>query len=143
MAQETNEYRENRLASLKALAELGFTPYGRKFPHTDLRDVRAAYAENQEVTVAGRLLMIRRMGKMNFCTLNDGTDRFQLIFKRDALSERLFAGFKLLNLGDIIGATGVTFTTQKGEKSMVVSAWELLAKALEQPPEKFHGLQDQ
>ena len=143
MAQETNEYRENRLASLKALAELGFTPYGHAFPHTDLKVVRAEFEEGKEVTVAGRLLMIRRMGKMNFCTLNDGTDRFQLIFKRDELDERLFTGFKQLNLGDIIGVKGRLFTTQKGEKSVIVKDWDLLAKALEQPPEKFHGLADQ
>ena len=143
MAQETNEYRENRLASMKALAEMGFTPYGHAFPHTDLKTVRAEFEEGKEVTVAGRLLMIRRMGKMNFCTLNDGTDRFQLIFKRDELDERLFAGFKQLNLGDIIGVKGTLFTTQKGEKSVIVKDWDLLAKALEQPPEKFHGLADQ
>ena len=131
MAQETNEYRQNRLASMDALKALGFTPYGHAFPHTDLKVIR------------GRLLMIRRMGKMNFCTLNDGTDRFQLIFKRDELDERLFAGFKQLNLGDIIGVKGTLFTTQKGEKSVIVKDWDLLAKALEQPPEKFHGLADQ
>ena len=143
MAQETNEYRENRLASLRALAEMGFTPYGHAFPHTDLKVIRAEFEEGKEVVAAGRLLMIRRMGKMNFCTLNDGTDHFQLIFKRDELDERFFAGFKLLNLGDIIGVKGVLFTTQKGEKSVVVKEWDLLAKALEQPPEKFHGLTDQ
>ena len=143
MANETNEYRENRLAAMRALEELGFTPYGRAFPHTDLKEIRANFEENKAVTAAGRLLMIRRMGKMNFCTLNDGTDRFQLIFKRDELAERLFAGFKQLNLGDIIGVKGVLFTTQKGEKSIIVQDWELLAKALEQPPEKFHGLADQ
>ena len=75
MAQETNEYRENRLASLKALAEMGFTPYGHAYPHEDLKAVRAGFEEGKEVSVAGRLLMIRRMGKMNFCTLNDGTDQ--------------------------------------------------------------------
>ena len=143
MAQETNEYRENRLASLRALAEMGFTPYGHAFPHTDLKVIRAEFEEGKEVVAAGRLLMIRRMGKMNFCTLNDGTDHFQLIFKRDELDERFFAGFKQLNLGDIIGVKGVLFTTQKGEKSVVVKEWDLLAKALEQPPEKFHGLTDQ
>ena len=84
MAQETNEYRENRLASMDALKALGFTPYGHAFPHTDLKEVRATFEEGKEVTAAGRLLMIRRMGKMNFCTLNDGTDRFQVIFKRDS-----------------------------------------------------------
>ena len=143
MEQETNEYRQQRLQSMAALKELGFEPFGCKYDHEDLRDVRANFAEGRAVRVAGRLLMIRRMGKMNFCTVNDGTDRFQLIFKRDELSERDFAGFKLLNLGDIVGAEGVLFTTQKGEKSVIVKSWTMLAKALEQPPEKFHGLADQ
>ncbi len=140
---ETNEYREQRLLSLQKLAEMGFTPYGHKYEHTDLKQVRAEFEEGKSIRVAGRLMMIRRMGKMNFCTMNDGTDKFQLIFKRDELSEVQFAGFKQLNLGDIIGAEGTLFTTQKGEKSLVVKEWTMLAKALEQPPEKFHGLADQ
>ena len=143
MAQETNEYRAQRLQSMKALADMGYEPYGCKYDHEDLAKVRAGFAEGKSVRVAGRLLMIRRMGKMNFCTLNDGTDRFQLIFKRDELSETAFAAFKQLNLGDIVGAEGTLFTTQKGEKSLVVKEWTMLAKALEQPPEKFHGLADQ
>ncbi len=143
MAQETNEYREQRLASMKALREMGYEPYGRRYDHVDLRAARENFEEGKPVRVAGRLLMIRRMGKMNFCTMNDGTGRFQLIFKRDELSETAFAAFKQLNLGDIIGAEGVFFTTQKGEKSVVVKEWTMLAKALEQPPEKFHGLADQ
>ena len=140
---ETNEYREQRLASMQALKELGFTPYGFKYDHEDLAKVRETFEEGRSVRIAGRLLMIRRMGKMNFATMNDGTDKFQVIFKRDELSETMFAGFKQLNLGDIIGAEGTLFTTQKGEKSLVVKEWALLAKALEQPPEKFHGLADQ
>ncbi len=143
MAQETNEYRAQRLQSMKALADMGYEPYGCKYDHEDLAKVRAGFAEGKSVRVAGRLLMIRRMGKMNFCTLNDGTGRFQLIFKRDELSETAFAAFKQLNLGDIVGAEGTLFTTQKGEKSLVVKEWTMLAKALEQPPEKFHGLADQ
>ena len=143
MAQETNEYRAQRLQSMKALADMGYEPYGCKYDHEDLAKVRAEFAEGKSVRVAGRLLMIRRMGKMNFCTLNDGTDRFQLIFKRDELSETAFAAIKQLNLGDIVGAEGTLFTTQKGEKSLVVKEWTMLAKALEQPPEKFHGLADQ
>jgi len=140
---ETNEYREQRLQSMATLREMGYEPYGPKYPHTDLSVVRETFAEGRAERVAGRLMTIRRMGKMNFCTMNDGTGRFQLIFKRDELSEAAFAAFKQLNLGDIIGAEGSLFTTQKGEKSMVVKEWTMLAKALEQPPEKFHGLADQ
>ena len=143
MAAETNEYREQRLVSMAQLKALGYEPYGCKYDHTDLAEVRAGFEEGKTVRVAGRLLMIRRMGKMNFCTLNDGTDRFQLIFKRDELSETAFTAFKQLHLGDIVGAEGALFTTQKGEKSLVVKEWTMLAKALEQPPEKFHGLADQ
>ena len=140
---ETNEYREQRLQSMNALKEMGYDPYGCKYDHDDLKKVRAEFEEGKRVRLAGRLLMIRRMGKMNFCTMNDGTGRFQLIFKRDELSETAFAAFKQLNLGDIIGAEGTLFTTQKGEKSLIVKEWTMLAKALEQPPEKFHGLADQ
>ena len=143
MAIETNEYREQRLQSMNALREMGYEPYGCKYDHEELCAVRASFEEGRAARVAGRLMMIRRMGRMNFCTMNDGTDRFQLIFKRDELSEAAFAAFKQLNLGDIIGAEGVLFTTQKGEKSLVVKEWTMLAKALEQPPEKFHGLADQ
>ena len=143
MEQTSNEYREQRLRSMEALKEMGYEPYGRRYDHDDLATVRANFEEGKSVRVAGRLLMIRRMGKMNFCTMNDGTDRFQLIFKRDELSETAFAAFKQLNLGDIVGAEGTLFTTPKGEKSVVVKEWTMLAKALEQPPEKFHGLADQ
>ena len=140
---QDNEYRQQRLASMESLAAMGYEPYGCKYEHEDLSSVRADFEEGAQKRVAGRLMMIRRMGKMNFCTMNDGTDKFQLIFKRDVLSEKAFAAFKLLNLGDIIGAEGELFTTQKGEKSLIVSDWTMLAKALEQPPEKFHGLADQ
>ncbi len=143
MTQESNEYREQRLKSMETLRSLGYEPYGARYDHEDLAKVRADFQEGASARIAGRLLMIRRMGKMNFCTMNDGTDRFQLIFKRDELSEAAFAAFKLLNLGDIIGAEGTLFTTQKGEKSLIVKEWTMLAKALEQPPEKFHGLADQ
>ena len=80
---------------MEALRAMGREPYGCRYDHEDLASVRSAFEEGKSVRVAGRLLMIRRMGKMNFCTMNDGTDKFQLIFKRDELDERLFAGFKM------------------------------------------------
>ena len=128
---------------MNALKAAGREPYGCRYDRIPLDELRDTFEEGASRRVAGRLMTIRRMGKMNFCTVNDGTGRFQLIFKRDELSEESFASFKLLNLGDIIGAEGVLFTTQKGEKSLVVKEWTMLAKALEQPPEKFHGLADQ
>ena len=143
MAEESNEYRDQRMASMKALEELGFAPYGHKFPHEDLNRIRSNFEENRIVEAAGRLMTIRRMGKASFATVSDGTDRFQLFFKKDLLSEREFAGFKLLHLGDIIGVKGRLFSTKTGEQTIEVHSWEMLAKAIEQPPEKFHGLADQ
>ena len=70
---ETNEYREQRLASMRELAEMGFEPYGRKYEHTDLKVLRQTFVEGAEARVAGRLMMIRKMGKMNFATIDDGT----------------------------------------------------------------------
>ena len=72
----TNEYREQRLASMKALAEMGYDPYGEKYDHEDLKKVREEFVEGKTTRIAGRLLMIRRMGKMNFATMNDGTGKF-------------------------------------------------------------------
>ena len=85
----------------------------------------------------------RRMGKLMFIHLNDGSDAFQILLKRDVLGEEAYNAAKLLDLGDIIGVKGTLFTTQAGEKTVDVSAWELLSKAVRQPPEKWHGLQDQ
>lgn len=138
-----NEYTRERIASKDALEALGYAPYGRKFARTPLSTLRTSFQESAPATVAGRLMTIRRMGKMNFASIDDGTGAFQLIFKRDELDETAFKAFKLLNLGDIIGAEGTLFTTQRGERSLVVKRWEMLSKALVQPPEKFHGLADQ
>ena len=66
---ETNEYREQRLASMQTLKEMGYEPYGCKYDHVDLKVARETFEEGKPVRVAGRLLMIRRMGKMNFCTI--------------------------------------------------------------------------
>ena len=143
MPDGSNEYRDARIQSMNALKELGFTPYGRGFPRKELAVVRREFAENGAVTVAGRLMTIRRMGKASFATIDDGTARIQLFFKRDLLEGRLFEGFRQLNLGDIIGVEGRLFLTKTGEMTVEVHSWEMLAKALEQPPEKFHGLADQ
>ena len=66
---DTNEYREQRLASMQTLKEMGYEPYGCKYDHIDLKVARETFEEGKLVRVAGRLLMIRRMGKMNFCTM--------------------------------------------------------------------------
>jgi len=138
----TNEYREQRLINLNKLSELGFQPYGEAFERTRLSEVRESFEVDQEVVAAGRLMTIRRMGKASFATFDDGTDTFQIFLKKDLLTEEEFNGFKCLDLGDFIGVKGKTFLTRTGEPTIQVHSWTLLSKAVQQPPEKFHGLQD-
>ncbi len=138
----TNEYREQRIVNMRKLEELGFKPYGQAFQRTPLSEVRKSFEEERAVTAAGRLMTIRRMGKVSFATFDDGTDTFQVFIKKDLLTEAEFDGFKCLDLGDFIGVKGALFTTRTGEPSIRVTSWTLLTKAIQQPPEKFHGLQD-
>jgi len=138
----TNEYREQRLANKGKLEELGFKPYGEAFERTRLSSIRESFEVDKEVAAAGRLMTIRRMGKASFATFDDGTDTFQIFIKKDLLTEEQFMGFKALDLGDFIGVKGVLFNTRTGESTIKVSSWTLLSKAVQQPPEKFHGLQD-
>ena len=140
--QSVNEYRAQRIVNLRKLEELGFEPYGRAFERTRLSEVRAGFEEDKKVRAAGRLMTIRRMGKASFATISDGTASFQIFIKKDLLSETLFEGFKYLDLGDFIGVEGRLFTTRAGEPTIEVHSWSFLGKAILQPPEKFHGLQD-
>ena len=94
------------------------------------------------VKAAGRLLAIRKMGKAVFADLRDGTGRIQLFVNAKACGDDAFAAFQLLDLGDHVGCEGELFVTRTGELSIRIASWTLLAKALRQPPEKFHGLTD-
>ena len=99
--------------------------------------------EGSTVSLAGRLMSKRGMGKVSFCDLQDSTGRLQLFAKVDELGEESMARFKKNDIGDILGVTGELFRTKTGEMSLRVKAWTLLAKALLPLPEKFHGLTDQ
>jgi lysyl-tRNA synthetase class 2 len=137
------EYRAQRLANLAKLKELGYPPFGGAFERSGrIADLKAAFVEGQRVRMAGRMLARREMGKSVFADLRDGTDRFQLYLKKDEVGEGPFDAFKYLDFGDHIGVEGELFTTRAGEKSIKVSSWVLLSKALRSPPEKWHGLQD-
>jgi len=94
------------------------------------------------VTLAGRLMLKRIMGKASFATLQDATGRIQLFATRDALGDEAYDAFKHLDLGDIVGATGVLFKTRTGELSVRLSSLRLLTKSLRPLPDKFHGMVD-
>ena len=139
---ENNEYREQRIANMRRLEAFGMRPYGQAFERTRLSDVRAGFEENKAVRAAGRLMTVRRMGKASFATISDGSGSFQVFVKKDLLAPELFEAFAYLDLGDFIGVEGRLFVTKTGEPTIEAHAWTLLGKAVLQPPEKFHGLQD-
>ncbi len=98
--------------------------------------------EGKEVTVAGRMMSRRVMGKASFGDIQDSQGRIQIYVKRDDVGEGDYADFKKWDIGDIIGLTGIVFRTQKGEISIHASKIVLLSKSLLPLPEKFHGLKD-
>ena len=94
------------------------------------------------VTLAGRLMLKRIMGKASFATLQDATGRIQLFATKDALGDDGYEAFKHLDLGDIVGAEGTLFKTRTGELSVRLSSLRLLTKSLRPLPDKFHGMAD-
>ncbi len=109
----------------------------------DAVEAEALEAQNVAVSVAGRMMLKRVMGKASFATLQDATGRIQLYVTRDAVGEEVYAEFKRWDLGDILGAEGTLMKTKTGELSVKVTALRLLTKSLRPLPDKFHGMADQ
>ena len=99
--------------------------------------------EGKEVTMAGRLMAKRVMGKASFANVQDKTGRMQIYVSRNDIGEESYADFKKYDIGDIIGVKGTVFTTKMGEISVHATEVMLLSKSLQILPEKFHGLRDQ
>jgi lysyl-tRNA synthetase class 2 len=140
-----------RLERVRELETLGFRPYGRRFEFTHgipeiLAQFGAKTAEELspgvKVRIAGRVHTMRRMGKAGFAHLLQDGERLQVYFKKDALSERDFHLYQLLDLGDFLGVEGYLFRTRTGELSIHAERLEHLAKTLLTMPEKWHGLED-
>ena len=139
---DIGQLRERKLAEL---SELGLPVAPNRFgPIRHAEEIRDQFdtLEGQRVRVAGRLMRVRLMGKASFAHIQDSTGQLQLYFKRDDLGESKYEYFKLLDLGDLIGAEGTVFKTRTGEVSVHVDDVILLAKAFAPLPEKFHGLSD-
>lgn len=138
-----NEYRQQRIENMEKLADAGFPSFGKAFERTARLDaLHNTFEEGRVVKACGRIVALRKMGKMAFAHISDGSAKFQLMVKKDILGDENFEAFKLLDLGDIIGADGEMFITRTEENTLRVSEWTLLSKALLPLPEKFHGLQD-
>ena len=141
-----------RRAKLAALREQGMafpTDFRRNVMagelHAEYGDKDNTYLEAnpQRVSVAGRMMAKRVMGKASFAQLLDMSGRIQLFVQRDALPQGVYESFKTWDIGDILGGEGVLFRTKTGELSLKVDKLRLLTKSLRPLPEKFHGLADQ
>ena len=144
--QDISEILKVRREKLKALQDAGKDPFTvTKFDvthHTqDIRDDFDAL-EGKPVSIAGRLMSKRGMGKVSFCDLQDKTGRIQLYARKDEMDEESYNAFKKYDIGDIVGVNGEAFRTQRGEMSVRCKEITLLSKSLQPLPEKFHGLQD-
>jgi lysyl-tRNA synthetase class 2 len=154
-----SELRETRLQKAAALAELGQGPYGLRFepshPTAELQAAHADLANGQErdvaVAVAGRVMTRRVMGKLAFFTLVDESGPIQLFLEKatleaanpDAPAPGAFAQITgLVDAGDLIGVRGSLRRTDRGELSVKVTGWQMLTKALQPLPDKWHGLAD-
>lgn len=140
---QDNEYRQQRIENMNKLAAAGFPAYGNAFARSGrLSELHENFEVGNQVKASGRIVALRKMGKMAFAHISDGSAKFQLMVKKDLIGEEKFAAFKLLDLGDIIGVSGELFVTRTEEQTVRVSEWSLLCKSLLPLPEKFHGLQD-
>ena len=144
--QDLNELLKVRREKLSALKESGNDPFIKTKYDVDAnaKDIKADYEgfEGKTVSIAGRIITKRVMGKASFVNLRDGYGDIQLYVKRDDVGEEIYAAFKKWDIGDIIGVKGFVFKTQTGEISIHLNHIELLSKSLIPLPEKFHGLKD-
>ena len=133
--------RREKLANLQAAGKDPFkiTKYDVTHHSTDIKD-HFEEMEGKQVSIAGRLMAKRVMGKASFCNVQDLPGNIQCYVARDSLGEEPYADFKKLDVGDIVGVKGEVFRTQKGEISIHASEVTLLSKSLQILPEKYHGL---
>ena len=150
-AQQLSELLQIRRDKLDALREAGKDPFEiTKYDVTAYSgDIKANFVDPPEgeestvtVSMAGRIMSKRGMGKASFADLQDKQGRIQLYVRKDMVGEEAYADFKKWDIGDIIGVTGVVFRTHMGEISVRATSVVLLAKSLLPLPEKFHGLKD-
>ena len=140
---EENELIALRRKKLDALRAKGVEPFGGGFEVTgSIAEVREKFKEGETLRIAGRITAHRDMGKSHFLDLRDATGRIQIYIHAKEVGVELSELFRLLDLGDFIGAEGTCFVTKSGEPTLKVRTFQLLAKALRPLPEKWHGLQD-
>jgi lysyl-tRNA synthetase class 2 len=150
MTSRLDRIAEQRRQKLDRIRRLGINPYpyGYHRSHTTqqalelLKQQETSQAKASIISLAGRIMANRPMGKISFLDLRDGSGKIQLCFYNDRLSRERLELFKELDIGDIIGVSGKLFRTKTGEPTVEVEDFTLLAKSLQPLPEKWHGLSD-
>jgi len=141
-----------RREKAEKLREMGLDPYGNRFDRTAFNlDIKEKYKDieheefeniNDEYTVAGRIMFIRKMGKASFFTIQDKTGKMQIYISINDVGEEVYNLFKTADIGDIVGVRGKVMKTKTGEVTLKCIEYTHLVKALRPLPEKFHGLTD-
>ncbi len=152
MKTDDNELIQQRKKKIQEMRAEGMTLYAYRFdPEHTAQQLHEAHgtasaenlaAEKPVVTLAGRVIALRRFGKAAFAHIQDGTGKIQVFAARDILSETDFRLFRRVDIGDFIGVQGPLFRTRTGELSVEIQKLELLTKSLRPLPEKWHGLRD-
>ncbi|WP_096272380.1 lysine--tRNA ligase [Paucisalibacillus globulus] len=152
MSEELNEHMRVRREKLDTYRENGVDPFGGKYERTSLaKDLHEQYEQyskeelegtEHQVTIAGRVMTKRGKGKAGFAHIQDVSGQIQLYVRKDAIGEEAYEVFNTVDLGDIVGVTGVMFKTNVGELSVKATEFQLLTKSLRPLPEKYHGLKD-
>ena len=141
---------QTRLEKLQHLRERGLDPYPPRFSSSHMilqvaerfSSLAVEERSGETVTIAGRLVALRRMGRAAFLDLRDGSGKMQIHASLDALGEEKYGGLCDSDIGDFLGITGEVFRTRRGELTVSAAAWVLLSKSLRPLPEKWHGLKD-
>ncbi|MCK8489490.1 lysine--tRNA ligase [Paenibacillus sp. MBLB2552] len=151
-AMEVSELLQIRRDKLDELRGLGIDPFGAKYERTHMAgDILQQYDElskedleekKVEVSIAGRIVAKRGMGKASFAHLQDLSGKIQIYVRQDSVPEVKYEAFSILDLGDIVGVTGEVFKTKTGETTIKVKDLEVLSKSLYPLPDKYHGLKD-
>ncbi|MFP3937431.1 MAG: lysine--tRNA ligase [Phycisphaerae bacterium] len=143
MLEKVQADRKNKLQQIR---ELGIDPYGGRYdsaePVADVVERFDDEGDQQTADAAGRLMLMRDMGKLIFAHIRDESGQMQICLRKNALDEQTWKLVKLLDLGDIIAVAGGVQRTRTGEVTIFAERLTLLCKSLTPPPEKFHGLQD-
>ena len=144
------ELRDARIKKIELLKKAGMNPYPSSVPYDySVKEVKDSFdklvplSEKKNISIVGRVMIVREQGSILFVVLQDGDERFQAVLKKDSLNEKLFNLFvNTIDNGDFISVTGSLFVTQRGEQSILIKDWKMATKALLPLPDKWHGLQD-